>query len=77
MRLRTAVDTTQPLHIRIHQAKLASLDALDMIFRTMQSDPILGTDMTQGEWDTLRSLLRKEDGNSPKYLQVPKLWEMS
>ena len=26
-------------------------------------DPVLGTDMTQGEWDQLRSLLRKaEDG---------------
>ena len=35
------------------------------------SDPVLGTDMTQGEWDTLRSLLRKaEDGGKMNELMT-------
>ena len=35
------------------------------------SDPVLGTDMTQGEWDTLRSLLRKaEDGGKMSELMT-------
>ena len=34
-------------------------------------DPVLGTDMTQGEWDTLRSLLRKaEDGGKMNELMT-------